>query len=234
MSVIGSDNGSQALSVVSPTITTTLLNDLLVGFVKVSAGATFTAGTGFTLQTAESFNFLAGETGPAPTPGNYDATFTINAAQTWQSAVVAVGNNPNQTTLSWTASTETGGTIASILDRTLPGRQLHQLLPGGHLDNHELQRYRPHGIHQLHYKIAAQDTTGTVGPYSSGVTVVTPSPTPSAPSNLSASADRQGPIVLTWTASTSALGSQITWWNAAGRHVHELCADRHRHRHHLH
>ena len=149
VSVIGSDNGSQSVSVVSPTITTTVLNDLLVGFVKVSAGATFTAGTGFTLQTAESFNFLAGESGPAVAKGNQDATFTLNAQQTWESAVVAVANNPNQTTLTWSPSTETGGTISQLLGPTLPGRQLQQLRPDRHDGNYHLQRHRPHGVHQL-------------------------------------------------------------------------------------
>ena len=38
VSVIGSDNGSESVNVVSPTITTTVANDLLIGFAKVSRG----------------------------------------------------------------------------------------------------------------------------------------------------------------------------------------------------
>jgi hypothetical protein len=72
-------------------------------------------GIGFTQQAAASSNFLDAETGTAATPGTYNATFTLNASQTWQSAVVAAANNPNQTSLSWTASTEVGGTISNYL-----------------------------------------------------------------------------------------------------------------------
>ena len=50
VSLIGSDNGTQTINVVSPSITTTTANDLLMGWVKVSAGAAFTSGPGFPQQ----------------------------------------------------------------------------------------------------------------------------------------------------------------------------------------
>ncbi len=65
ISLIGSDNGTQSLNVTSPTIATAGTNDLLIGFSKVSAGATFQPGTGFTQQAAASSNFLDAETGTA-------------------------------------------------------------------------------------------------------------------------------------------------------------------------
>jgi hypothetical protein len=40
----GSDDGTQSVNVVSPTVTTVGSNDLLIGFTKVSAGATFQPG----------------------------------------------------------------------------------------------------------------------------------------------------------------------------------------------
>ena len=115
VSLIGSDNGTQSVNVVSPTLTTTSLNDLLMGWVKTYESTVFTSGPGFTQQPGASSNFLDAETGTAATPGSYSATFTVSQPETWQSAVVAATNNPNQTTLTWTASTESGGTIAQYL-----------------------------------------------------------------------------------------------------------------------
>ncbi|MFZ0296095.1 MAG: IPT/TIG domain-containing protein, partial [Candidatus Sulfotelmatobacter sp.] len=115
VSLIGSDNGTQSVNVSSPSITTVGMNDLLLGFSKVSAGVTFQPGTGFTQQTVASSNFLDAETGPAPAAGTYASTFTIDSQETWQAAVVAVANNPNQASLSWTASTEVGAAISDYL-----------------------------------------------------------------------------------------------------------------------
>jgi IPT/TIG domain len=115
VSLIGSDNGTQSVNVLSPSVTTVGTSDLLIGFTKVSAGATFQSGTGFTQQAGASSNFLDAESGLAAVPGTYAAALTLDSSQTWQSAVVAVSNNPNQTSLSWTASTETGGTISDYL-----------------------------------------------------------------------------------------------------------------------
>jgi IPT/TIG domain/Fibronectin type III domain len=206
VSVIGSDNGTEVVNVFSPTITTTVLNDLLIGFVKVSAGATFTAGTGFTLQTAPVFNFLAGESGPAAAAGNHNATMTINSAQTWESAVVAVANNPNQTTLTWSASTETGGTISQYLVQRCQGAGCSNFAQIGTTATTAYNDIGLTASTSYSYKIAAKDSSGTVGPFSSAVTAVTLSPTPTAPASLAAAANRQGPIVLTWPASTSSVG----------------------------
>ena len=57
VSLIASDIGTKSTSVASPSITTSLNNDLLIGFSKVSAGATFTAGAGFTLTACSVFRF---------------------------------------------------------------------------------------------------------------------------------------------------------------------------------
>ena len=149
ISLIGSDNGTQTVNVASPNITTSSANDLLIGFVKVSAGATFTSGTGFTQQPAASSTFLDAETGPAATAGTYNATFTLNTAQTWQSAVAAMDNNPNQALLSWTASTETGGTISQYLVERCQGSGCTSFVQIGTTTGTHLQRHGSDGIHEL-------------------------------------------------------------------------------------
>ncbi len=120
VSTIGSDAGTTTVNVQSPNVTTTTSNDLLVGFAKTSTGEVFTPETAFTAQANASSNFLFAETGSAGAPGTYDATEIITSNATWQAVVVAISpsptaTNPNQVNLSWTASTETGGTVTNYL-----------------------------------------------------------------------------------------------------------------------
>ena len=138
VSLIGSDNGTQTVNVVSPNINTTSANDLLIGFVKVSAAATFQSGPGFTPQPAADC-LDKPRSGDRTGSGTGDRTtqlFTLSQTQTWQSAVVAVANNPNQTSLSWTASTEpVRQADQRLLGGALPGHGLQQLCPSCHRDN---------------------------------------------------------------------------------------------------
>ncbi len=178
ISLIGSDNGTQTVNVASPNITTSSANDLLIGFVKVSAGATFTSGTGFTQQPAASSNFLDAETGPAATPGTYDATFTLNTSQTWQSAVAAVATIPNQSSLSWTASTETGGTISQYLVERCQGSGCTSFVQIGTTAGTTFNDTGLTASTSYSYRVRAQDTSGTTGPYSNTASLTTPAPVP--------------------------------------------------------
>jgi hypothetical protein len=207
ISLIGSDNGTQSVNVISPSVTTVGTNDLLIGFSKVSAGATFQPGTGFTQQAAASSNFLDAESGVAGAPGTYAATFTIDSAQTWQSAVVAVSNNPNKTSLSWTASTEMGGTISKYLVERCNGTGCSSFVQVG---TTTITSYNDTGLTastSYSYRVRAQDTNGIDGPYSTVVTVTTPSVIPSLPGNLTAMSPSNTAIDLSWIASTESGGT---------------------------
>jgi hypothetical protein len=207
ISLIGSDNGTQTESVVSPTVTTTNTNDLLIGFTKVSAGANFVSGAGFSQLPTASSNFLDAESGASGAPGNYSATLSLDSSQTWQSAVVAVAANPNQANLSWTASTETGGTISQYLIERCQGVNCSSFAQIGTtttttLDDATLSASTAYG-----YRVRAEDTNGNLGPYSAVVSVTTPSPVPSLPGNLGATSPSSTEIDLSWTASTETGGS---------------------------
>lgn len=196
ISLIGSDNGTQSTNIVGPSVTTTRANDLLIGFAKVSAGAGFTSGSGFTALPAASSSFLDAETGPAATVGSYNARFTIDSQQDWESVVVAAGDNPNQVSLSWTASTETGGSISQYLVERCQGTGCTGFTQIG---TSTTTTYVDSGLALStthNYRVRAQDTLGAVGPYSTVVTTATPGSTPSAlrpPGNLTAS----GPVTIT-------------------------------------
>jgi IPT/TIG domain/Abnormal spindle-like microcephaly-assoc'd, ASPM-SPD-2-Hydin/Fibronectin type III domain len=207
ISLIGSDNGTQSLNVTSPTIATAGTNDLLIGFSKVSAGATFQPGTGFTQQAAASSNFLDAETGAATTPGNYTATFTIDSAQTWEAAVVAVSSSPNRASLSWTASTETGGTISEYLVERCQGTGCTSFAQVGTTTNTSYSDTGLTASTSYSYRVRAQDTNGNDGPYSTVVTLTTPAAIPSLPGNLTATSPSSTTIDLSWTASTETGGT---------------------------
>ena len=207
ISLIGSDDGTSTINVVSPGINTTSANDLLVGFVKTNGTETFTAGSGFTLQPSATVLNLTAETETATTSNTYDATFTLSAGVTWQSVIGAVTNNPNQTTLSWTASTETGGTISNYLVERCQGTGCS---PFAQISSTTTTAYNDTGLTastSYSYRVRAEDTANTLGPYSSVVTISTPPVIPSLPGNLIATATSSTLISLSWAPSTETNGT---------------------------
>ena len=207
ISLIGSDNGTSTVNVVSPNITTTKANDLLVGFVKTNGTETFTPGSGFTLQSASTVLNLTAETGSAATSGTYDATFTLSVGVTWQSVIGAVTNNPNQTTLSWTASTETGGTISKYLVERCLGAGCATFAQIGTTTTTTFNDTGLTASTSYSYRVRAEDTANTLGPYSSVVTITTPAPIPALPGNLKATPVSATQITLSWSPSTETGGT---------------------------
>ncbi|MGE5057516.1 MAG: beta strand repeat-containing protein [Acidobacteriota bacterium] len=207
ISLIGSDDGTQTINVVSPNVITSRTNDLLVGFTKVSAGATFQPGTGFTQQAAASSNFLDAETGLAVAPGTYAATFGVDSPQTWQAAVVAVSQNVDQANLSWTASSEAGGTISKYLVERCQGANCNTFAQIGTTTTTSYNDTGLSGSVSYSYRVRAQDTNGVDGPYSALVSITTGATIPSLPGNLVASSLSTSEIDLSWVTSTEPGGS---------------------------
>jgi len=208
ISLIGADNGTNSDNIVSPSITTSSANDLLVGFTKTYGVEDFTAGLGFTLQSAATVANLTAETGPAATPGSYDATFTASVHGSWQSVIGAVTNNPNQTTLSWTASTETGGgTIAEYLVERCQGAGCTSFAQIG---TSTTTTYNDTGLTastSYSYRVRAEDTVSVLGPYSSVFTLTTPAQIPSLPGDLTATSPSTTQMNLAWVPSTETGGT---------------------------
>jgi Fibronectin type III domain len=211
VSLIGSDNGTSFVAVTSPNLITTLNNDLLLGFAKDAVGATFTAGAGFTLQAAASSQFLAAETGVAATPGTYNATFTLSTGQTWQALITAAANNPNQATVSWTASTEPSGTIANYLVWRCQGPGCNNYaqiatVPATSTTFNDLG-LTPGTMYS--YEVQAEDAAFTVGPFSTAAVITTPAAIPSLPGSLTVGAASGTQNILSWTASLETGGGTI-------------------------
>src|SRR6266851_654104 len=180
ISTIGDDGGTQTLNVTSPNITTTIGNDLLIGFAKSSATETWIPGSGYTAQAAASLNNLGAETGLAVTPGNYNSTFTINSPATWQAVVVAVGPpvtaaSASQINLSWTASTDNVGVTAYLVERCqgigcTNFTQIAATTAGAFTDT-GLAASTTYS-----YRVQATDAAGNLSPYSNTVSASTQAP----------------------------------------------------------
>jgi hypothetical protein len=122
LSAIGDDAGTQSLNVASPNIATISADDTLIGFVKSSVAETFTSGTGYTFESTASSNYLAAENKSVPTPATYGATFSLNTAATWQSAIVSVAPSPTAVsstsiTISWSPSSDNVGVTGYLIER---------------------------------------------------------------------------------------------------------------------
>jgi len=201
ISVIGSDNGTQTVNVATPNVSTASTNDLLIGFVKTNGTETFTAGTAFTLQSTATVLNLTAETGLATAPGTYDATFTLSSGVTWQSVIGGVASNPNQSSLSWTASTETGGTISQYFVERCKGTGCASFVQIGTTTGTTLNDTGLSAATSYSYRVRAEDTANNLGPYSSIVSVITPAAIPSIPGNITATTASSNQINLTWVAS---------------------------------
>jgi hypothetical protein len=139
----------------------------------------WTAGAGYTEQAAASSAYLNAETGMAVTPGSYAATFGINGAATWQSAVVAVSPSaaaasPSQVNLSWTASTETGGTVASYLVERCQGVGCTSFSQIGSSTNTTYNDTNVVSGTSYTYRVRAVDISNATGPYSNTASVTMP------------------------------------------------------------
>ena len=120
--LIAGDNGTLAKYIASGSLTTSQPNDLLLGIVKGFGNNTYTAGAGYTSQSASTGLNFSAETGTAASTGNYNSSFTASVSDFWQTVMAAIAPKPNETVLSWTAAvpSSNGGPIASyFIERQL-------------------------------------------------------------------------------------------------------------------
>jgi hypothetical protein len=120
-SAIGRNADGRTAVVQSPVVATERPDDLLIGFGKAAWGVEWYAGNGFAVQGAASTDYLAAETGVAPLPGRFRATFQVSEEADWQSAVVAVrpdtASRPEAVTLAWHPSQDNVGVQNYIVER---------------------------------------------------------------------------------------------------------------------
>jgi len=176
-------------------------NDLLLWIVKGFGSNTYTAGTGYTAQSASTGLNFGAETQTASSAGNYTSSFTASVGDFWQTVIAAIAPKPNETVLLWTAST--GGIIANYYIERCTGLSCSSFSQIASVSNSTLT-YTDATISSgtvYNYRVRAQDSSGTFSPYSS---VLALSPImPYVVSSLAATPARK----LSWNASAESGGS---------------------------
>ena len=224
-SPIGDDGGTQSLTVASPNIQSAIADDLLLGWAKSSVSETFTSGTGFTPQPNASGPFLDSESEPVAAPGAYDATFTLNTAATWQSAVVAVeppvtAASVKQINLSWTASTDNVGVTAYSVERC----QGNGCANFKQIGTTPSTTYTDTGLSPstvYSYRVRAADAAGNLSAYSNVVVASTQAPqaSPTVTSVSPNSGSTSGGMAITITGTNFASGATVTIGGAPANNV---------------
>ena len=140
---------------------------------------------------ADEFKAAAGGT-PTPTaPGSLTATAASSS----------------QINLTWTASTEAGGTISGYLVERCQGAGCTNFLQIGTSTTAAFSDTGLSGSTSYSYRVCATDAAGNLGPYSNIATATTAAPTLTAPTNLKASAASNTQVNLSWTAATETGGT---------------------------
>ena len=122
-------------------------------------------------------------------------------------SLTATSASSTQINLSWTAATETGGTITSYLVERCQTAGCSNFVQVGTSTTTTYNDTGLTGSNSYSYRVRATDAASNLGPYSSTATASTPAATPSAPSNLTATAASSTQVNLSWTVSTEVGGT---------------------------
>jgi hypothetical protein len=208
----------------SGAVTTTNVNDLLIGANVVQTGTTG-AGTGFTRRIITSPDGDIAEDRIVTALGSYSATAPVSPSGLWVMQMVAfkaAGSAPTPTApsnltataagsvqinLSWTAATETGGTIANYLIERCAGAACSTFAQVGTSTATTFSDTNLLGSTSYSYRVRAIDTANTTGPYSNTASATTAAPTFVVPSNLTATTSGPAQINLSWTAAAETGGT---------------------------
>jgi hypothetical protein len=164
-------------------------------------GLTPSTSYGYRVRSSDSLNRLS--------PYSTIATATTLAANapTAPSSLVATPNGNTQISLSWTASTESGGAISQYLIERCQGAACTNFAQVNTSTTTSFNDIGLLGSVSYVYRVRAQDSTGTNGPYSKTASATTTAPTFTAPSNLTATAAGNTQINLSWTTATETGGT---------------------------
>jgi len=215
--------GNSAISN-SGAVTTTNANDLLIGANVVQTGTTG-AGAGFTKRIITNPDADIAQDQVVSAIGGYSATAPVSPSGLWimqmvafkaagsaptpsaPSNLAATAVGPLEIDLSWTASTEAGGTIASYLIERCATSGCSNF---AQVNTSTTTTFNDPGLTpstSYSYRVRATDAANNLGPYSGTATAMTSAASPTAPSGLTATAAGPVQINLSWTASAEAGGT---------------------------
>jgi hypothetical protein len=208
----------------SGTITTTNANDLLVGANLVQS-TTVAPGAGFTSRGITTLDGDILEDQVVTSVAAYSATAVLDKAQLWimqlvafraagsapsptaPSNLMATAASPVQINLSWTAATQTGGTISQYLIESCTGTACSSFAQVGTSATTAFSDTGLSGSTTYNYRVRATNAANVTGPYSNQASATTAAPTFTAPTNLTAAVAGSTQINLSWTAATESGGT---------------------------
>ena len=164
---------------------------------------------GLTAATSYSYRVRAKDTSNNTGPYSNTATAStlVAIAPTAPTNLAATAFSNTQINLSWTASTESGGTISSYQIARCQGSGCSNFVQVGTAPTANFNDTGLLGATSYSYEVRAVDNLNNVGPYSSSATATTLPPTLTAPTNLRATAPGSSQINLSWTASIETGGT---------------------------
>ena len=175
-----------------------------------SAGATATAYTDGTAQPSATYYYAVAAYDTlglyGPSSSSVSVTTPQEPAPTAPSGLSAQAIAYYQVNLSWTASTSVIGLgLYTVYRGTSPSSLASIGSAAANATTYTDGSVQPSTTY--YYAVAAYDTLGLYGPFSSSVSVTTPQePAPTAPSGPSAQAIAYNQVNLSWTAATSSSG----------------------------
>jgi fibronectin type 3 domain-containing protein len=169
---------------------------------------TFYSDTGLTASTNYSYRVRATDASNnlSAYSNTASATTPVNSP-TAPGSLAASATGPAQINLSWTASTETGGTISQYLVERCQGAGCSSFAQIGTSTTTSYGDTGLTGSTSYSYRVRASDSLNNLGPYSATTSATTPAPTLTAPTSLTASPSGPVQINLSWTASTETGGT---------------------------
>src|SRR6266699_350037 len=169
-------------------------------FNDTTAGLTGSTTYNYRVRATDAANNLGpySNTASATTPAN---------APTAPTNLTATASGPVQINLSWTAATETGGTISQYLIERCTGATCSNFVQVATSPTTTFNDTSLSGSTTYNYRVRATDAANNLGPYSNVVSATTSAPTFTAPSNLTATAASTTQINLSWTAATETGGT---------------------------
>src|SRR5882672_9872807 len=212
-------------------LTTTASGDLVLAGMSAANTATFTAGSGYLPRDfvpAEPNTKLLVEDQIQSVAGNIFANASLGASDNWgataaafksgatvppptftpPSNLVVTPSGPVQVNLSWTAATETGGTITGYLVERCTGSSCANFTQIGSsaTTSYSDTSASLTGSTTYNYRMRATDGTNSSA-YSNTASVLTAPPIFTAPSNLAATTAGSAQLNLSWTAATETGGT---------------------------
>ena len=173
-----------------------------------TAPATTFADSGLTGSTSYSYRVRAKDSGGSTGAYSNIATGVTAAATPGAPAnLAASAAGSTQVNLTWSAATETGGTISQYLIERCQGAGCSSFAQVGTSTALSFSDGGLTGSTSYSYRVRAKDTAGSTGAYSNVATGVTAAATPGAPANLAASAAGSTQVNLTWSAATESGGT---------------------------